>query len=171
MTGDPSRRPPAGWLPHPRLALLLAVLWLLLQNRFTVGGLLVGLVLGVVIAHATRSFWPQRPHVRACGKVFAYLLRVFRDILVANLAVARLILFRPAARLEPCWIVVPLDLEWPEAIAVFAATITLTPGTVSCDLSADRRTLLVHCLDAPDPEAIVRILKERYEAPLKEIFE
>ena len=32
MTGDPSRRPPAGWLPHPRLALLLAVLWLLLQN-------------------------------------------------------------------------------------------------------------------------------------------
>ena len=49
-------------------------------------------------------------------------------------------------------------------------TITMTPGTVSCDLSADGRSLLVHCLDAPDAEDTVRQMKERYEDRLKEIF-
>jgi len=170
-TQGSSLRPGAGWLPYPRLTLMLALLWMLLQNRFTVGGLLFGLVLGMIIARATAGFWPRRPRIHAWGKAVAYVLRVLRDILVANVQVARLILFRPAASLKSCWIVVPLELEWPEAIAVFAGTITMTPGTVSCDLSADRRSLLVHCLDMPDPEAAVRGLKQRYEARLKEIFE
>lgn len=170
-TDDTRGRPGAGWLPYPRLTLMLAALWVLLQNRFTVGGLLFGLVLGTIIARATASFWPRRPRIRAYGKALAYVLLVLRDILVANVQVARLILFRPAASLKSCWLVVPLELEWPEAIAVFAGTITMTPGTVSCDLSADRRSLLVHCLDTPDPEAAARDLKQRYEARLKEIFE
>lgn len=165
-----ARRSPR-WLPYPRLTLTLAALWLLLQNRFTVGGLLFGLVLGIVVAHATARFWPCRPRVRACGKAFIYLLLVLRDIVAANVHVARLILFRPAARLHYCWLVVPLELESPEAIAVLAGTITMTPGSVSCDLSADRRSLLVHCLDNDDPEGTVRVLKQRYEARLKEIFE
>ena len=53
---------------------------------------------------------------------------------------------------------------------MLAGTITMTPGTVSCDLSADGRSLLVHCLDAPDAEDTVRQMKERYEDRLKEIF-
>ena len=66
--------------------------------------------------------------------------------------------------------VLPLELRSPEAISVLAGTITMTPGTVSCDLSADGRSLLVHCLDAPDAEDAVRAMKDRYEARLKEIF-
>ena len=58
----------------------------------------------------------------------------------------------------------------PEAITVLAATITLTPGTVSCDLSEDGHALLVHCLHAPDPAAVLDEIKTRYEARLKEIF-
>ena len=51
------------------------------------------------------------------------------------------------------------------------STITLTPGTVSCDLSRDGRSLLVHCLHAPDPDAVLSEIKTRYESRLKEIFE
>ena len=65
---------------------------------------------------------------------------------------------------------IPLELRSPEAITALAGTISLTPGTVSCDLSADGRSLLVHCLDAPDAEEAVRQMKERYEARLMEIF-
>ena len=50
------------------------------------------------------------------------------------------------------------------------SAITLTPGTLSCDLSQDRDALLVHCLHAPDPEAVLEEIKTRYEARLKEIF-
>ena len=66
---------------------------------------------------------------------------------------------------------IPLDLRTPEAITVLAGTITMTPGTVSSDVAADGRSLLVHCLDAPDPDAVRDEIKQRYERRLKEIFE
>jgi multicomponent K+:H+ antiporter subunit E len=159
------------WLPHPVLSVVVTAVWVLLLNSLTVGGLLLGVVLGVVIPRITSSFWPARPRIRAFGKVVSYVLLVMWDILVANVQVAWLILFRPVAELNTRWVEVPLELESPEAITVFAGTITMTPGTVSCDLSADGRSLLVHCLDAPDPDLAVQQMKLRYEARLKEIFE
>jgi multicomponent K+:H+ antiporter subunit E len=90
---------------------------------------------------------------------------------VANVQVAMVILFKANANTRPAWVTIPLDLKTPEAITVLAGTITMTPGTVSSDLSADGRSLLVHCLDAPDPEAVRDEIKARYERRLMEIFE
>lgn len=160
----------ARWLPHPLLTLVLVLLWMLLLNDFSVGGLLMGIVLGVVISRLTSQFWPERPPIRSYRKALAYLGLVAWDVVVANLHVSRLILFRRATQLDVRWVVLPLELRSPEAITVLAGTITMTPGTVSCDLSADGRSLLVHCLDAPDAEGAVRQMKDRYEARLKEIF-
>ena len=64
----------------------------------------------------------------------------------------------------------PLDVEHPYAIALFASIITMTPGTVSAEVSASRREILVHVLDLDDPDALVAGMKSRYEAPLAEIF-
>ena len=72
---------------------------------------------------------------------------------------------------SPTWVAVPLDLLTPEAITVLAGTITMTPGTVSADVSAEGHALLVHCLDCDDPEAVRDEIKQRYERRLKEIFE
>lgn len=165
-------RPPLlrRWFPHPLLSLALTLIWLLLINSFSAGGLLVGLVLGIAIPRLTSSFWPDRPKIRHYGKALRYILLVIGDIVTANLQVARIIIFRPVASLHTRWVVVPLSLTNPEAITVLAGTITMTPGTVSCDLSADGRALLVHCLDAPDAEATVREMKDRYESRLQEIF-
>ena len=158
------------WLPHPWLTLVLVLLWILLLNSFSVGGLLMGVVLGVLISHLTSQFWPERPPIKSLGKAFSYLGLVAWDVVVANMQVTRIILFRRADSLDVRWVVLPLELRSPEAITVLAGTITMTPGTVSCDLSADGRSLLVHCLDAPDAEEAVRAMKDRYEARLKEIF-
>lgn len=159
------------WLPHPLLTLVLVLLWMLLLNSFTMGGLVMGLFLGVVIPIITSNFWPERPPIRAYGKALSFMLLVAWDVIVANIHVARLILFRPADQLHTRWVTVPLELDSPEAITVLAGTITMTPGTVSSDLSADGRSLLVHCLDAPDAEEAVMQMKSRYEARLKEIFQ
>lgn len=158
------------WIPHPLLSVVLVFVWMLLQNDFSMGTLVLGCVLGVAIPIITSGFWPSRPPVRAYGRAIGFTLLVMYDVLVANVAVARLVLFRASDRLRPCWISVPLELKSPEAISLLAGTITMTPGTVSCDLSADGRSLLVHCLDAPDPDAVVRDIKTRYEARLRRIF-
>lgn len=158
------------WLPHPVLSLVLVVIWLLLINSFSAGGLLVGIVLGIIIPRLTGNFWPDRPEIRNYSKALSYLALVTYDVIVANLQVARIIAFRPNSSLHSCWVRVPIDLQNPEARTLLAGTITMTPGTVSCDFSADGKYLLVHCLDAPDIETTIREMKTRYEARLMEIF-
>jgi multicomponent K+:H+ antiporter subunit E len=100
-----------------------------------------------------------------------FILVVLWDILVSNVAVALIVLFKPNSALRPAWVTVPLDLRSPEGITVLAGTITMTPGTVSADISADGRAILVHCLHAPDPSGVASDIKARYESRLKEIFE
>jgi len=158
------------YLPHPLLTSSLVLLWMALLNSFTLGGLLVGLVLGMLIPISTARFWPERPEIHRPLNALAFICLLVFDVLAANLQVAYLILFRRSRELRNRWIMVPLDLTSPEGITALIATITLTPGTVASDLSADGRSLLVHCLDAPDEQAVVDRIKERYERRIKAIL-
>ena len=87
-----------------------------------------------------------------------------------NVEVTWIVLNRPNAKLHPAWVVIPLDLRQPEAISILAGTITLTPGTVTADLSDGGHSLLVHALDTDNPDAVRDAIKHRYERRLKEIF-
>ena len=77
--------------------------------------------------------------------------------------------FAPTARLRPAILAIPLDVRTPLAIVVFADMVTLTPGTTSLAVSPDHRVLYVHCLDAPDPAAAIREMKESLEKPAMEL--
>lgn len=157
-------------LPHPALTVLLTVVWLLMANSLTFGGLLLGLVFGLALPIFTAAFWPDRPRLRFGVAMLVYIAIVLWDIVVANFQVAWLILFRRSRDLRPCWLVVPVELETPEALTALAGTISLTPGTVSADTTPDGRYLLVHALDVADPAAEVARIKARYEARLKQVF-
>lgn len=158
------------WLPHPLLTLVLTLLWLALSNEFSPAVLLMGIGLGMVIPIYTAHFWPDRPTIRSPLRAVGLIAIVVYDVAVANLQVAYLILFRRPDQLRTRWITVPLDLTSPEGITVLMATITLTPGTVSSDLAADGRSLLVHCLDVGDEAELVRQIKQRYERRIAEIL-
>lgn len=157
-------------LPHPLLTLTLAILWLLLVNQFSAGHLVLGLLLGWLIPLLTSAFWPEHVRVRHTGVLLRYLVVFVYDIVRGSFQVAWLILKGPA-RLKPAFVVVPLELRTDLGISLLANTISLTPGTVSSRLSADKRTLVVHTLNTDDPEALVAEIKQRYEMPLKKIFE
>lgn len=157
-------------LPHPFLTVALALIWTLLQNQISAGMVLFGLILGVIIPLMTAAWWPDRPRKLRLGKLASYGLLVLWDIVVANVEVAWIVLTKPNAKMQPHWVVIPLELRSPEAITILAGTITLTPGTVSADLSDHGRSLLVHALDASDPDAVRDEIKQRYEARLLEIF-
>lgn len=158
------------FLPHPLLTLMLITLWMALVNGFSVGGLLVGTVLGLLIPIYTAHFWPNRPRIRRPWKLLSFIVLLVFDVIVANLQVAFLILFRSSKKLRSRWIVVPLDVCSAEGIAALASTITLTPGTVSSDLSADGKSLLVHCLDVKSEEEMIHRIKVRYESRIKAIL-
>jgi len=157
-------------LPHPLLTPTLAVIWLLLNNSLAPGQIILGTLLGWLIPLFTLRFWPESVRIQKPWVLMRFLLVVLVDIFLANMVVAIRILGSPQ-RLQPAFFELPLALKSDLAISLLANTICLTPGTVSAYLSPDRRTLLVHALDAPDPDAIRDEIKARYEAPLKEVFE
>lgn len=156
--------------PHPHLTLLLAVIWLALVNTIALGQVLLGLFLGWAIVWLTCDFLLNVPHLRRPLKLAAFLIKVFYDIVLANLHVARLVL-GPQDRLRPAFVEVPMDIEDEFLLSLLACVVSLTPGTVSAGLSNDHKTLLLHGLDVPDADAMITEIKSRYEAPLLEIFE
>jgi multicomponent K+:H+ antiporter subunit E len=157
-------------LLHPLLIGVLTLVWVLLVNDFSWGAVISGMLIGFVIASVTSPYWPERLNVRNPLAIVDYLAVVLWDIVVSNVQVAYLVLFRRGDSLRSQFVIVPLALESPEAIATLAGTITMTPGTLSADLSADRRSLLVHCLETSDPAETVATIKSRYERRLMRIF-
>jgi multicomponent K+:H+ antiporter subunit E len=142
---------------------------MLLVDSSSLGQWLLGALLGWLIPLLTQLFWISPPRIYRPGKLCLFLLRVLGDIVTANLQVAKLIL-GPVDRLRPAFVEVPMLLEDDLALTMLASVISLTPGTVSADLSDDRKTLLVHSLDVADEAALVAEIKSRYEAPLLEVF-
>ncbi|MBB5019666.1 multicomponent K+:H+ antiporter subunit E [Chitinivorax tropicus] len=153
----------------PLSAVLLAT-WLLLNGSLAVGHVVFGLALGLCLPWLLARFRPPRT-TRVRHPLLAIKLAwIFAgDILLANLQVARLVMFK-ARSLRPELIYVPLDTDDPTVTVVLSAMITLTPGTVTLEADAGSRRLIVHVLHTTDPLSVITDIKTRYEQPLKEIF-
>ena len=158
-------------LPHPLLSLVIAAGWIALAGSFEPGTLIMAALLGWIVPLVTDRYWNELPRIRRPLLLVSYGAIVLWDIVVSCIQVAGLVLFRRGRSLKSRFVTVPLDLTTAEAIAPLSATITLTPGTLTADLSADGSALLVLCLETDDPEATVAQIKQRYERRLKEIFE
>lgn len=168
--GDKAERPVAqGWLPHPMLSALLGAAWLLLQQSLAVPQVLTAVLLGVLLPRLLRRFLGPGLRVWALLPALRFGALVGWDIVVSNLAVARLVL-SPWSRPQPAWIAVPHELESPVAITLLASIITMTPGTVSAVIDEERRVIHVHALDCDDAPGMVAQIKARYERPLKELI-
>jgi multicomponent K+:H+ antiporter subunit E len=167
-------------LPAPILSGLLLGAWLMLNQSLSLGQFLLGLLLAwavPLLTHRQSAAYdgrsqaendrPVRLHRLAPAARLAGVLLL--DILLANVEVARRVL-GPEAALRPCFVWVPLRLRSPQAVALLATIVTLTPGTVSSQLSDDGLHLLVHALHCTDEAALVASIQARYETPLLEIF-
>jgi len=139
--------------------LLLALAWALFFGAFTVLTLGSGLVLGYAV------LWLLQP---LTGGPSGYFLRVWYwvkllvmfhyELIVSSLAVLWDIV-TPTHRSRPAIIEMPLDVRSDAGILLVTNLISLTPGTLSLDVSEDRKTLSLHAMFADDPEAVVRQLK------------
>lgn len=155
--------------PQPWLSLTLFVIWQFLSDGVSGASVVLGLILAWGIPQMTQAFWPERPTFFKSWRMPAYLMRVLFDIVVASFQVAKLILSPRKPR--PVFVCYPLELEQPLAITILASTISLTPGTVSVDVSDDNKLLLVHALDAESSDEVIDAIRTRYEKPLLEMFE
>jgi multicomponent K+:H+ antiporter subunit E len=161
-------RPPATWLGHPLLSLLLGLSWLVLSRSLAPVHLLSALLIALVVPRLLHPFLGASGRLNWWAALRLTLV-VLKDIVMSNIAVARLVL-GPIRCMSPAWLPVPLASDHAMVNALFASIITTTPGTVSCVVDESRREILVHALNCDDAQAMIDDMKTRYEAPLLMIF-
>lgn len=158
------------FLPSPLLSLAVLVLWLLLAGDFSRGSIVLALILSIVLPLGAGLLQPGHARLHRLPSLLKLGGRVLHDIIVSNVDVARRIL-GSESRIHPGFIWVPLDIRDLHGVTALASIISLTPGTLSTELTDDRRALLVHCFHLKDADATVAAIKSRYESLLMEIFE
>jgi multicomponent K+:H+ antiporter subunit E len=157
------------YFPDPFNFTLLFVVWLLLTHRFTFGNLFLAAILAWFIPLGLSGIRTAAVPVRKPFKIVGFLGLLVGDIIVSNIVVAKQVL-GPPERLQPGFVAIPLDLKEALPITLLASTISLTPGTVSIEITKDRKILYVHALHVESETTLVARIKRRYEKPLKEIF-
>ncbi len=147
--------------------LVLAVVWAALTGEFTLATLLVGFVVGFVTIWAMQPLFPAS---RYCAKMVGLVkLAIFFiwELLVSSLKVAWSVV-TPLRYSKPGIISVPLDEMSDTELTVLGNLISLTPGSLSLDISEDRRHLVVHAMFIEDPEDFRREIKKGMEHRVRE---
>lgn len=158
-------------VPMPLTSGGLLAAWLLLARSTSLGQVLLGLGLALVIPHFTPNLRLTGARVRRPLVIVRFLVRVGWDVIASNANVAAGIIAWAWREPRSEFVVVPLDLRDPVGLAVLSMVTTIVPGTVWSELALDRSALLLHVWDLRDEQAFIALFKARYEAPLREIFE
>ncbi len=157
------------FLPSLPLSVAVLILWLLLVAEFSPGQLALGIVLAIALPLLAGMLQPSRAVFGRSVTILRLAVVVLWDMVLSNIEVARRIL-GPEKAITPAFFWLPLDIRNIHGITALASIITLTPGTLSAELTDDHRHLLVHCFNLRDEAEQIATIKARYEAPLKEIF-
>ena len=152
------------------LPVFLFVLWLVLNESLSAGQIALGVALALWFTWAASRLRPLRAKPRRLWKVIPLLLHVTVDVIKSNIAVAKLILNPRRNDFSPGFIKIPLTMRDPHGLAMLACIVTYTPGTVWVDLTDDH-SLKLHVLDLQHEGDWIRLVQDRYERPLMEIFE
>lgn len=145
--------------------ILLAFAWMLLTGESSSSGFISGMAVGYLILWMSRSAFGKDVYFSKIPRLIGFLLYFLKELILANLRVAFDIL-TPKNYLNPGIVEVPLDVESNLEITLFANLVTLTPGTLSLDVSDDRKTLFVHVMYLEDEERFRRELKDGLEKRL-----
>jgi multicomponent K+:H+ antiporter subunit E len=147
------------------------VIWLVFKQSLSPGAVLLGIALGVALGKVFGLLEAPKARVRNVQVAVRLLLRVLRDILRSNLAVAKLILGGGGGKVHSGFVSIPLTLTDRHGLAVLACIITSTPGTVWVSYDPASGVLLIHVLDLVDEATWIATIQQRYERPLLEILQ
>lgn len=155
----------------------LPVVWCLVSGQITLGSVLLGLLFGVVVVTPFSKLYRLDEVVHPTGdwlskipKKLVYFYVLIKEIIKANIVVAKIVI-QPKIDIKPGIIAVPIRTKTNIGITGIANTITLTPGTLTVDISEDKSVLYVHSIDATDPQGVRDSIRDDLEHYVLEAFE
>ena len=147
---------------------ILAVFWALASGQLTLGSLATGFLVGLLVLFLTRRAIGAEAYLRKFPRSINLLLYFVYDLVTANLRLARDVVGGDR-NLKPAIIAIPLDAESDGEITLLASLIALTPGTLTLDVSRDRKTIFIHSMYAEDVEGVRRQIKEGLEKKILDV--
>jgi multicomponent Na+:H+ antiporter subunit E len=142
--------------------LALAIGWAALFSAFTLPSLATGFAVGYAILWLLSPLFGDSRYCQKLLDLVRLMLHFLWELLVSSLQVAWDVL-TPMHRSRPGIVAVPIDAKTDFEITTLANLVSLTPGTLSLDLSSDHKTLYVHAMFVDDPETIRRDIKQGME--------
>lgn len=150
------------------LNIFLALVWTFLQGELQARNFAIGMIVGYLIIAVSQRVLGNSAYAQKAPQVVSFLLYVLWDIFTASLSLAWIIV-HPRLQIRPGVVAIPLDAETDMEIVTMANWITLSPGSVSLDVSTDRRTLYVHAMVLEDADEFRRTVKEEVERRVLEV--
>lgn len=152
------------------LNILLALFWTAVSGAFSPASLLTGFVFGYLILLLARPVFGPQAYYAQFWRFIAFVGFYVKELVSSSVRVARDVL-TPTLDVTPGVIGYRLEVRSDAAITILANLISLTPGTLSLDVSDDRSTLYVHSMyDGQDPE-VVRAGLRRIEVRVRDLLE
>lgn len=148
---------------------LFALAWALVTGSFTEINILFGFVLSAAVLYMIREQVGSVGYFSRLRRVMSLMFLFIYELILSAVRVAKLVL-SPTMDLKPGIFAYPLKVDRDFEITLLANLITLTPGTLSVDVSEDRRILYVHAIDCSDPDATRRDIAEGFERKIMEAF-
>ena len=142
--------------------LVLAVAWVAMTGSFSAEGFVIGFALGYGVLFAISRVFGGSAYFGKAGRVLGFVLFYLRELVVANLRVAYDVV-TPTHHMHPGVVAVPLDARTPGEITLLANLITMTPGTLSLDVSDDHTVLYVHGMFVDNEQAFIDEVKRGLE--------
>jgi multicomponent Na+:H+ antiporter subunit E len=150
--------------------LLMGVMWVAVSGSATVHNLLFGFVLSLAIVWLLREQVNGANYLVRIARMFS-LFRLFIIELAKSAWKVTVLVLSPRLQVQPGIFAFPLTVTSDIEITLLANLITLTPGTLSVDVSEDRKILYVHALDCSDPDGARRDIAEGFERKILEVFQ
>ncbi len=149
--------------------IILALLWALLSGDISQYSLMTGFVLGYLVLGMMATQSTEKSYFKKVRQTLAFVVEFLKELAVSTYRVVYDIL-TPVHHMKPGVIAFPLEAKTDAEITMLANVITLTPGTLSLDVSEDRKTLYIHAMYIDDPDQLRREIKDGLEKKLLEMM-
>lgn len=150
------------------LNLIIAFVWMFLNNSWDFSYFFTGYLLGLVFVYALRRFFHDDFYMRRLWAIWKLLVLFLKELVLSNVAVIKQIL-RPKLDIRPGIFAFQTELDSDWEITLLACLITLTPGTLTLEVSPDPRTLYIHAMDIHDAELLAEQIKGTFEKAIMEV--
>lgn len=147
----------------------IAFLWSLLNGAINDANLIIGFIIGYIILGSIRRENESTSYFVKVSQTIRFILVFLKELIISSLRVAYDVV-TPTDYAKPGIIAVPIDAKTDSEITLLANVISLTPGTLSLDVSKDRKFLYIHAMFIDDPDELRREIKEGLEKRLLEMM-